>query len=75
MAGTLGFPNAPHETGPTAAPPPTGCPLLPLVLLKAVLNLRHDDMTLHRHGQPGIVDIRPKRGLEFLEQQGASGVF
>jgi hypothetical protein len=54
---------------------PPGCPLLPLVPLEAVLGLRHDDMTLHRHGQPGIVDIRLKRGLEFLEQHGASGVF
>jgi hypothetical protein len=66
-------------TPPTIRVPPQrlppGCPRLPLVPLEAVLNLRHDDMTLHRHGQPGIVDIRPKCGLEFLEQHGASSVF
>ena len=66
-------------TPPTRRVPPQrlprGVPSCPLVPLEAVLGLRHDDMTLHRHGQPGIVDIRPKRGLEFLEQHGASDVF
>ena len=72
--GRWASPTPPTRRVPPQRLPP-GYPLLPLVPLEAVLDLCHDDMTLHRHGQPRIVDVRPKRGLEFLEQRGASGVF
>jgi hypothetical protein len=66
-------PTPPTRRVPPQRLPPR-CPLLPLVPLEAVLDLRHDDMALHRYGQPRIVDVRPKHGLELLEQRGASGV-